>query len=182
MTIKKWLGFFIGMIGIWYMITPSSSAFCCYDISYQYLMMLVSVVSCSLGWVLVRKLLQKGYQPFHINGLAMLMGGIMAMICSYALEPSAQLPWQNMQQFLLLLFSIIMLSNVIFYNLYGYLLRHYSATLLAFVGFITPLFTAFYDWLILDITVDYHFYIATSIVAYGIYVFYQEELRQGYVR
>ena len=182
MTMRKWIGFGIGLIGIWYMIAPTEFILCNCPVSFDYLLMLIAVISCSLGWVLVRKLLYRGYSPLHINGFAMLLGGCMAFVCSQFVEPTAHLPYGNMQQFLFLLCSIIVLANFVFYNMYGYLLRHYSATLLSFVGFITPLFTALYDWLLLDMTVGYQFYIATTIVAYGIYIFYQEELRQGYVR
>jgi len=145
-------------------------------------LMLIAVISGALGWVLIRKMLQRGYSPLHLNGFAMLVAGCIALPCSWFMEPYAHLPWGHMGHFLFLLMSIILVANVIFYNMYGYLLRHYSATLLSFIGFITPLYTALYDWIFLDISVGYQFYVATTIVAYGIYIFYQEELRQGYVR
>lgn len=181
MTIRKWIGFLISMVGVWYMIPPSEFTLGSCPISISYLLMLMSVISCSLGWVLVRKLLYRGYTSLHINGFAMLVGGIGALLSSKLLEPTATLPWQHMHEFLLLLFGIIILANFIFYNLYGFFLKKYTATLLSFVGFLTPLFTSFYDWLWLDITVDFQFYVATIIVAYGIYIFYEEELRQGYI-
>lgn len=182
MTLKKWIGFAIGMVGVWYMVPIQEETFIQCPVNMSYLLMLVSVVSCSLGWVLVRKLLYRGYSSLHINGFAMLVGGTGALVSSQFFEPTAVLPWGYMQQFIPLLLGIIVLANFVFYNLYGFFLKRYSATLLSFIGFLTPLFTAFYDWCFLGITVGSEFYIATVIVAYGIYIFYQEELRQGYVR
>jgi len=180
MTMRKWIGFLIGIVGVWYMIAPTELSFCRCVVGFEYGLMLIAVMSGALGWVLIRKMLQRGYSPLHLNGFAMLVGGSMAFSCSWFFEPYAQLPWGHMGHFLFLLMSIILVANVIFYNMYGYLLRYYSATLLSFVGFITPLYTALYDWIFLDISVGYQFYVATTIVAYGIYIFYQEELRQGY--
>lgn len=182
MTITKWIGFLIAAVGVWYMIAPSELYFCNSLINVAYLLVLVSVISAALGWVLVRKMLQRGYSPLHLNGMSMLMAGVMALICSWFVEPGAHLPWDNMGHFLFLLISIILIANVIFYNMYGYLLRHYSATLLSFIGFITPQYTALYDWLLLNISVGLHFYGAVVIIGLGIYIFYHEELRQGYVR
>jgi len=182
MTTKKWIGFTIGMIGVWYMVPISEGSLLDCPLGISYALMMTSVVSCSLGWVLVRKLLYRGYSSLHINGFAMVVGGGGALICSKIFEPTAGLPWGQMHQFLPLLIGIIVLANFIFYNLYGYFLKRYSATLLSFVGFLTPLFTALYDKMLLDITVGPQFYVATVIVAYGIYIFYQEELRQGYIK
>lgn len=181
MTAKKWLGFIIAMSGVWYMIHSLSINFCMFQFNWNILYLLISVIFGAFGWILVRILLQRGYLPLHVNGFAMMIGGILSLGCSMVLEPTVQLPWGHIQTFILLLMAIILISNIIFYNLYSYLLRYYSATLLSFIGFVTPLYTALYDWMFLGISVDSSFYIAVIIVAYGIYLFYQEELRQGYI-
>lgn len=180
MTIKKWVGFLIGLIGVLYMI-PRESLICYQSFNIGYLLMLVSVVSCSLGWTLVKKLLQKGYSALQINGCTMLLGGLESLIVAHYFETPPVAGWYQNIHFWILFAAIIIIANFIFYNFYGYLLHKYSATLLSFVGFLTPLFTALYDFVFLGISVGTEFYIATIIVAYGIYIFYQEELRQGYI-
>ncbi len=180
MTIKKWIGFLIGLIGVTYMI-PHENFICYKSFNVGYLLMLISVISCSLGWTLVKKLLQKGYSTLQINGYAMLLGGLESLIVAHYFETPPASGWYQSIYFWIILAVIIIVSNFIFYNFYGYLLHKYSATLLSFVGFLTPLFTALYDFIFLGICVSTEFYIATIIVAYGIYIFYQEELRQGYI-
>lgn len=180
-TIKKAIGFIIGMIGVSCMVSPTTDEVCYRFLDPQYFVLFIAVMSGSMGWLLVRKLLYRGYDPMHINGSAMLIGGAGALVCSLIVEPNAGLPWGNMHEFLPLLICIIVFANIVFYNFYGYLLKRYTATLLSFVGFLTPLFTALYDWVFLGIEVEPSFYIATVVVAYGIYIFYQEELQQGYI-
>ncbi len=182
MTLKKWVGFSISILGVWYLTDPIERVSCGFEVHWSYLLLGLAVMSGALGWTLVRVLLRRGYSVLHINGFAMLVSGVASLICSYIWEPYAQLPLEELDQFLLLLITVIVLSNVIFYNAYAYLLRFYTATLLSFVGFLTPLCTSIYDWYLLDIHVSAEFYVAIVIVAYGIYIFYQEELRQGYVR
>lgn len=180
MTLKKWIGFAITLIGVGYMM-PTDSSLCFSSINGAFFLLLISVISCALGWILFKKMLQRGYSALQLNGLAMMLGGIESFVVSYFCEPSPSTDWYFNIYFWALLFGIILLGNVIFYNMYGYLLTKYSATFLAFTGFITPLFTALYDYLFLGINVGTEFYIATMIVSYGIYIFYQEELRQGYI-
>jgi drug/metabolite transporter (DMT)-like permease len=80
-----------------------------------------------------------------------------------------------------LLGSMILIANIIFYNLYGYLLKKYTATFLSFVGFVTPLFAAFFEWFFFGTMVPHEFFLTVCIVGAGIFIFYQEELKQGYI-
>lgn len=184
MTKKKWLGFVIGLGGIVFFLEPGAFSFACLHVSgMPYFLLLISVLSSALGWIYVRMLVKdKGYSPLFVNGCAMLLGGIQAIPTSLYFEGSVSLPWDSLKPFLLLFVAIILLANIIFYNLYGYLLKHYTATLLSFIGFVTPVFAALFDWMFLGIGVGYGFFIAIAILGVGIYLFYQEELRQGYVQ
>lgn len=188
MTMKKWIGFGIGIIGLLFFVGPDNfinyQCFSIYSIiALPYILLLTAVVSCSLGWIYVRMLVKKSnYSPIFINGLAMFGSGILSFPTSRYYEGPFQLPWNYISQFLILLTIIIICANIIFYNLYGYLLKKYTATFLAFAGFITPAIVAIFDWLFLGIYVGFEFFIALGILASGIYLFYQEELKQGYVQ
>lgn len=180
MTYKKWLGFLVGFSGIAWFI-HAQSVFCI-NLNIAYFLVLISVISGALGWVYVRKLVLAGYSPLMINGIAMLLAGLQSFVCSYIWEGFVPLPWGQMYSFLFWLIMIILLTNVIYYNLYAQLLKRYTVTLLSFMGCIIPLFTALFDWILLDIAVTGHFFIALLIAGYGVYLFYKEELRQGYIK
>ena len=83
----------------------------------------------------------------------------------------------NIPDFLLNLIAVVLISNIVCYNLYGYLLKKYTATFVSFAGFMGPLFTALYGWILLGETVTWHFYASSIIVFIGLYFFYQEELQ-----
>jgi drug/metabolite transporter (DMT)-like permease len=55
----------------------------------------------------------------------------------------------------------------------------YSATALSFFGFIIPFFTSIMGWFWLGEEVNIWFFISLIIVSFGLYLFYQEELKQG---
>jgi len=74
---------------------------------------------------------------------------------------------------------LMIISNAICYNLYGKLLKKYSATFMSFAGFTTPLFTALFDWLKFGEVASWHFYLSATIVFGGLLIFYQEELTQN---
>lgn len=147
------------------------------------LYVIIAVVSACFGWIFLKHLTREGkYSYFYVNGIAMLGGGIAAWITGFFLEIqpayiNALVNWDFLRPFLLLL----LVGNVISYNLYGKLLRTYTATLISFFGFFTPLFSAFFDWLLLGQIVTYSFYISFFITTIGLYLYYQEELKQGYI-
>jgi drug/metabolite transporter (DMT)-like permease len=74
---------------------------------------------------------------------------------------------------------VLFRSNVICYNLYGYLLKKYSATLVSFVGFTQLIFATAYGRIFLGEHVEPYFIVASGIILVGLYIFYSEELKQG---
>jgi drug/metabolite transporter (DMT)-like permease len=180
MTAQKWLGFLIGFSGIaWFVCSQSIWSV---HLNFAYILVLISVISGALGWIYVRKLVRVGYQPLLINGTAMLLGGLQSFVLAYLFEPHVTFVWSNLTQFSAWLALIILLTNVIYYNMYALLLKRYSATLLSFMGCVIPLFTACFDWLLLDVSVPHHFFVCLLVACVGVYIFYQEELRQGYIK
>jgi len=178
-TFKKWIGFAIGLSGIMYFVQMPGA----YDFQFSLVnfMMIISVMTSSLGWILIRILVKhRGYSPLYVNGITMLLGGVGSIALSYYYEPQGMLDYQSVPTFLGMLLLMILIANIIFYNLYGYLLRTYSATFLSFAGFITPLFAAFFEWIIFGTAIPAHFFICLGIVSFGIIIFYHEELHQMY--
>lgn len=190
MTMKKWVGLGIGFLSFVPILLCGGSGagesgegmFFLPEIA-----MFISVVSSTYAWIVVRKLGQEGYSMFMINGVGMLGGGLLALTTSFFVEGMPTLKFLSgsyATDFMMASFYVgllILLSNVIFYNLYGYLLRRYTVTFISFAGFLTPFFAALYGWIVLGERVGSSFFITLGVVSVGLYLFYQEELRQGYI-
>lgn len=185
MTWRKWLGLGIGFLGfVPEFIAPAPSELIAGGIafiSWPELMMVGSVISAVLGWIIFRSLVKDGYSPFFINGFGMIGGGILALITSPFFETWDTALVSDWKAFAYILFLIIFSANILFYNLYGYLLKTYTATFLSFAGFITPLFAALFGWFFLGESIAWHFFLSVIVVVIGLTVFYFEELRQGYI-
>ena len=112
----------------------------------------------------------------------MLFGGVLALTTSHTVETWPALDYVIYSvPFWRSLLLLILIGNVICFNLYGKLLQTYSTTMLSLFGFVTPLFTALFNWLWFGQTVSYAFFAKIILVAVGLYIFYQEELKLGYI-
>ena len=182
MTLKKWVGLIIGFCGFLPEIIANfslknSAGF----ISLPEIALLIGVASAVYGWIMLRKLVKDGeYSPVVVNGIGMVGGGILALITSFFIEGWSVSPVTQFWPFVKLTFLIIIVANILFYNFYGYLLTRYTATFLSFAGFTTPLFAALFGWLFLGEKVHWSFFLSLMVVFIGLYIFYQEELKQGY--
>lgn len=185
MTYRKFLGLCIGFIGFFPILlsnpaTENVNGTIAHFLSFPEMALILAVSMYSYSWVLMRKLVRNNVSPIVVNGYAMFFGGLMASPVTLFFEGVPQVTsWST---FFGLLALLILMGNVIFYNLYGFLLKRYTATFLSFTGFTIPFFSAIFAWLLLGETVGWNFYVASVIVFIGLYVFYQEELRQGYIQ
>lgn len=192
LTQKKWAGLMIGFLGFVPIVaecTPTEGpSLAC--ISHAEILLMVSVMSSVYGWMLLKKLVNtRGYSPIMVNGVSMFCGGIAALITSIVYEGSPMLKGtgelvggfflSNVTLFILYLMAVIIIANIIFYNLYGYLLKRYSATFLSFAGFTTPLFAALYGRIFLGETVSGSFFTTVALVGIGLTLFYQDELKEN---
>ncbi|SRR6266404_6175292 len=154
--------------------------------------LIVSVTSSAYGWMVVKNLIHRKYPLLLINGISMTGGGILALILSLftegflGLREVVVVSPQLVDLFgiagerLIMLsgycLALVIIANIIGYNLYGYLLSRYSATFLSFAGFMTPLFAALLGWLFLGEQVTWHFFATISMVILGLYLFHEKKL------
>jgi drug/metabolite transporter (DMT)-like permease len=150
--------------------------------SFAELALIVATLTSVYGWVLLRKLGKEGtLSPWMANGSSMFLGGIMALIHTGFVEGVNPLPVSNTPEFFKWVFMIIIISNLICYNLYGWLLKKFTATFLSFAGLATPLFAALWGLIMHGELIPWPFYISMGIVAVGLWLVYAEELRLGYM-
>jgi len=201
MTQKKWFGLFIGVFGLLPVlyadapqeqITGEIMFFSTAEIA-----LLIGICCAAYGWIVMKQLTyHKGYSPLTMNGFAMFVGGILLFASSFLLEgwptithsPETDIPFITslfsayisapVVMVIFYLLCLILVANIIFYNLYSYLLHHYSATFLSFSGFTCPLFAALFGWFFLGEQISLSFFITVVGVSIGLIIFYQEELKK----
>jgi drug/metabolite transporter (DMT)-like permease len=176
---NQWIGLAIGCLGLIPILATSSAAEESFGtfffMSWQELFVLAAVGLHTYCYVLIRVLIKDhAYTPMMINGMSMTLGGLMALITCFA--TGEYFPVEKPLPFLQWLTAIVLISNIICHNLYGYLLRFYSATFLAFAGFMGPLFSALYGWGLLGETITWHFFASCLLVFVGLYLFHKDEL------
>lgn len=184
MTGKKWLGLAIGFTGFIPILMSHSGAeeslVVGNFLSLPEIAVMVAAVASSYGWILLRKLVTDGgYTAFTANGYSMAAGGMLALIHSRLVEPWDPVPVTEVMPFITCTLVLIVISNVFAYNMYGWLLRRFTATFMSFAGFSTPLIAALFGWLFLGEVITSSFFLSAAVVFVGLLIFYQEELRHG---
>ena len=135
---------------------------------------LVSVI----GWFIMKQLLQVTSCSFiMINGLSMLIGGLLFFPVSFFTEGPQWYYSSNILMASAYLAILIIANNFINYNAYAYFLKYLSPTLIFLISFTGPLFTLFFGWLFLGEKIGYSFLFTIIIVGYGLYLYYNEEIR-----
>lgn len=182
LTSKKVIGMTLGVLGLCPILFSQNSGLLVttdfFNISIPEIVLLVAVASASYAWFDIKKLMNKGYSLILINGLAMLVGGIGAFCTSLGTEDwSSGIPVTEFLPFLKYVLILIFLSNVVFYNMYGTLLKKYSITFVTFAGFLCPLFGTFFGWFFRDESITWHYWVSLGTISIALMIFYREELK-----
>lgn len=141
---------------------------------------ILSAAFCTaVGWLAMREgVKHRGLCPIVANSLSMIAGGTLSLLHSYCVEPWNPLPVADLYGFIPWLLLISLISNIICYNLHANLLKHFSATYLAFTGLSQPFFAAFLGWFFLNEVLSRYFWVSLFIVTFGLYLYYKEALKQ----
>ena len=188
LNFKKWIGIIIGFIGImpvFFIHTGSESltkSF--FIISWPELAVIGATLFSVYGWVLLRLLVKdNNISPLTANGWSMLLGGLLSIGHSYLIDTWAPIPVApgGILGFSQGVFLITFISNVLCYNLYGFLLKKYTATFMSFVGLLSPVFASLSEWILLKTAPNPVILLSTGVVLFGLWIIYREELKQGYI-
>jgi drug/metabolite transporter (DMT)-like permease len=184
LTKMKWWGLIIGFAGfipiLLYQEGSEELSGNLFFFSGAEIAVIVAALSSVYGWILLSQMMKEGYSPLMINGICMLFGGVLALIHSLAYETWNPLPVTNIIPFLECTILLMIVSNFLAYNLYGYLLKRYSPTFMSLAGFTTPMFAALFGWIFLGETAAWPFFASSAVVFAGLYLFHKEELKQVY--
>ncbi len=184
LTKNKWIGLSIGFVGFIPMLLTSTSLEKAvgelWVFSWPELAILGAVVTSVFGWIVLKELIDNyNVHPLVANGWSMLIGGSLALLHSAIFEAWNPIPVTDFSSFLKWTLLLILISNILAYNLYGYLLKRFSPTFLSFAGLSTPLFTALFGWVFLREEVTPIFFVSIFIVFIGLTLFYREELKKN---
>lgn len=185
---RKWAGMAIGFAGFVPVLAMQKGS----DelltglsfLSWPELGMMAAALCSVYGWVLLRLIVRDStVSPLLANGASMLIGGLFALIHSYLVESWAPLPVSSNHFGPFLQGTVIMtlISNILCYNLYGLMLKKFTATFLSFMGLLSPLFASLNSWLFLGEAPSPTIFLSTGIVSAGLWLIYSAELRQGYI-
>ena len=192
-TLKKILGLSIGILGfipVFLQQTKTEESVGGVSFFSWPAVAIAAAALCSVyGWVLLRLLVKdknekKALSPLTANSYSMLIGGSFALIHSLFVDNWSPFPIvaKGSATFIQGIFLMTFVSNILCYNLYGYLLKKYTATFLSFMGLLSPFFASLTGWFILGETPSITILASTAIVILGLWIVYQEEIKQGYIR
>ncbi len=184
LSVRKWIGLAIGFLAfIPVLVTQPSAQEAIAKNTYAEILLILSVTASCAGWIFMKKLITDYKHSYvFVNGVGMFLGGLIALVHSHFCEiwPSAESLIHNVP-FVRSMLLLILIGNIICYNLYGKLLHKYSTTTLSFFGASTPLFAVIFGWLWLGESVSPWFYVTALLVGIGLYVFYKDELKNGII-
>lgn len=187
-TKMKLVGLSLGMLGffpVFFCKTGTESLLDAFGgFTWPELSMIGAVFFSVYGWVMLRIVVkEEEISPFFANGASMLIGGILALFTSLFIDSWNPIPVANggMPTLFGSIFVLTIISNILCYNLYGYLLKRYTATLLSLFGLLSPLFTSLHSWVLLNEAPSLSIIGSTFLVLIGLWIVYREEQRQGYL-
>ena len=188
MTRAKWTGVIIGFLGFIPTImakTQGESLLGAFSVfSWPEISMIFAAFFSVYGWIILRIIVKdEALSPVFANGMSMLIGGIFALGTSFIFDSWTPIPMDlnHTSKILQMILLFTIISNILCYNLYGYLLKKYTATILSFFGLLSPIFTSIHSFIWLGETPSYSIFLSTMIVSLGLWIVYKEELRQGYI-
>lgn len=174
---RKWLGIAISFIGFLPTLLISSSTEniggAIGFISLPEMAMFIAIIAQSYSWIVMQKIAKSHVNTTTVNGLSMLIGGLLALATSIILNNdfTIQAPWE----FLGWLAFVIIVTNFIFYNAQAILLKHFSATIIALTGLCAPLIATLTSAMILNEPITWQFWFSSITLGLGVYIFYKTE-------
>jgi len=185
LSFKQFLGITIGFLGVMLLMTggslPEQTLHAWFIFSWPELAALGAVVVGRYGWILVRSLLKKErYKPTEINGLSMVLSGVLALATSFFIDPISSITIPSISHFLFFFAYTIIAGNIFGYGLFAYCLKKYPLTFVSLAGFSIPLFVTLIGWALLGEQLTLLFAASAAIIFFGLLIFQYDKLRGAY--
>jgi drug/metabolite transporter (DMT)-like permease len=188
MNSQKWLGLSIGLVGMVPVFALQTGAEELWQVGGIFSWPTLAVAGAALasvyGWVLLRLAVKdQMVSPIAANGTTMLFGGLLALVHSMFVDSWNPTPILagSFLPFFGWVAVMALVSNVLCYNLYGMMLKKFTATFLSFFGLLSPIFASIHGWIFLGEPISWTILLSTAIVLIGLWIVYAAELKQGYI-
>jgi len=184
LSFKQFIGITIGFLGVMLLMTggslPEQTLHAWFIFSWPELAAVGAVVVGRYGWILVRSLLKKErYKATEINGLSMLLSGVLALVTSYFIDPISSISIPSTSKFLFFFGYTIIAGNIFGYGLFAYCLKKYRLTFISLAGFSIPLFVTLIGWAFLGEQLTPLFAASAIIIFSGLLIFHRDNLRKN---
>lgn len=178
LSFQKWIGILISLIGILPILSHQEGAEELLKIhtflSWPSFWMLLAVISSVYGWMALKKAVETiPIQQTH--AYAFLLGGFLALASSSNSSLLFNLSLDQWLPFIGWTLLLVLISNLFCSQLYTYLLKRYSVTLLSLFGLTSPLFTSFYGFFLLNEPLSISLLPALGLISLGLYIVHRAE-------
>ena len=186
MTLQKWAGLMLGFIGFLPIFMEPSDVIDTTTkfgfLSLAEIALLIASMATVIGWTMMRVLVkQKKFSLLFLNGISMVLGGLICFAHSACFEATPYILPGQLWPFFGYAFAMALSQNIAAYNIHAYLLTRYTTTFLTFCGFMSSILATILGAILLHETISMHLVISAILVLSGLVIFYQEELKQGYI-
>lgn len=182
LTPKKIIGLMIGLFGLIPVLLEANHGeyknVPAYLEVWGTVVIFVSIVFFSYGWIVIKRFL-KTYPDYPIelvNGIAMSVGGLVSFVL-FLIFAQGNIFSMHLTQDFSLLATAFIVSSLLTYMIYPYLLKSFTATFIAFAGFLEPAFGLLYGVLFLGNSVTKLSCFSLALLFIGLYIFYKEETK-----
>lgn len=132
----------------------------------------LSMLAGSYGWITIKQLVYDEKIPLVlVNGVTLFLGGIFSFMHSGIIEKNIPMNFE----ILFYVIALAIVSQVICYTFYSYLLKSYSTIFMSFASLISTAFTAVFAWIFFGQPITISFVISMILVSISLYVFYLDE-------
>lgn len=177
LTARKLIGMTIGFIGIALSVADKVPTEQWGIISLPEIAVIISIALGRYGWILVQILLKKErYKPTEITSIGMLSSGLISLTLNIGRGIHFIRPLPDDFSYINALIYTTVIGNICGYTAYSYCLQRHNATLIATTGLLVPLFVAGISALLGLETLTIRFFIALSMVALGMTIFYSDKI------
>jgi drug/metabolite transporter (DMT)-like permease len=181
-SLKKVGALFLGFFGVLPLIVENISSVGPQDSMFPlligYTSMLLSVASYVVSTFIFKKLLDKNYSIAFVLGITLFFGGLLSLIASLCTETWNPVPLQNSEIAVPIIFLVFVTHGLIAQPLYGYIVKKYPVTLIAFSSLVTPLISALLDYFLYGQKIGYIFVFSLLTLMIAFYIFFNEEKQE----